>query len=232
MRLIFVRHGDPDYQNDCLTDIGRRQATNTATRLHDEKIKAIYASSNGRAIETASYTAKDHGLDVQVLDYMHEIWWGDKDQNIDESQKIPFEGHPWSISYKLLTEHPEYAGDKEWSEHPYFKNNICMDYFDRINSGIDELLAQYGLKREGNFYRCMEECSDTIALFAHGGSGAILFSHLLSISFPIVLTTLPFGVCSVTVFDFAAMKGEMTIPRLEIFNDMNHHNEHNLLFKM
>jgi probable phosphoglycerate mutase len=28
------------------------------------------------------------------------------------------------------------------------------------------------------------------------------------------------------------MKGEMTIPRLEIFNDMNHHNEHNLLFKM
>ena len=130
MRLIFVRHGDPDYQNDCLTDIGRRQATSTAARLHDEKIKAIYASSNGRAIETASYTAKDHGLDVQVLDYMHEIWWGDKDQNIDESQKIPFEGHPWSISYKLLTEHPEYAGDNAWAEHPYFKNdglNVLLD---------------------------------------------------------------------------------------------------------
>jgi len=232
MRLIFVRHGDPDYQNDCLTPKGIEQAKRTAQRLSTEDIKAIYSSPMGRAKETASYTAKDHGLEINVLDYMHEIWWGDRDKNIEDSRKIPLEGHPWSIAYQVLTEFPEYATDATWAEHPYFKNNICMDYFDRINSGIDSLLAQYGLKREGKFYRCMEECSDTIALFAHGGSGAILFSHLLSISFPIVLTTLPFGVCSVSIFDFAAMKGEMTIPRLEIFNDMKHHDSHGLNFEM
>ncbi|SCY52940.1 histidine phosphatase family protein [Butyrivibrio sp. INlla14] len=232
MRLIFVRHGDPDYQHDCLTETGRQQAASTALRLHDEKIKAIYSSPMGRARETASFTAKDHGLDVQNLDFMHEIWWGDKDPDIEDSRKIPFEGHPWSIAYKALTSEPSYAGEKSWEEHPYFKNNICMDYFDRINTGIDNLLLQYGLKREGDFYRCVQENSDTIALFAHGGSGAILFSHLLAISFPIVLTTLPFGVCSVSIFAFDAMEGEMAIPRLELFNDMNHHSGHKLNFEM
>ena len=33
MRLIFVRHGEPDYQKDCLTETGRIQAELAADRL-------------------------------------------------------------------------------------------------------------------------------------------------------------------------------------------------------
>ena len=32
MRMIFVRHGHPDYKNDCLTDLGRKQAEAAADR--------------------------------------------------------------------------------------------------------------------------------------------------------------------------------------------------------
>ena len=232
MRLIFVRHGEPNYEKDCLTPKGIEQAMKTAQRLQDEDIKAIYSSPMGRAIETASYTAKDHGLEIQELDFMHEIWWGDKDPNVDDSAKIPVAGHPWSIAYNVLTESNDYVIGDKWKEHPYFKNNICMDYFDRIEKGVDALLQKYGLVREGSFYRCKKECDDTIALFAHGGSGAILFSYLLAIPFPIVLTTLPYGLCSVSVFEFSALKGEMTIPRLDIFNDMKHHDNHSLKYEM
>ena len=42
MRLIFVRHGEPDYQKDCLTENGKKQAVSAAMRLKDEEIKAIY----------------------------------------------------------------------------------------------------------------------------------------------------------------------------------------------
>ncbi len=230
MRLIFVRHGEPNYENDCLTQTGREQAIKTAERLKNENIKAIYSSPMGRAIETASFTAKDHNLEIEKLDFMHEIWWGDKDK--DSSEKIPLNGHPWSIAYNVLTESDDYAAGDKWKEHPYFKNNICMDYFDRINQGTDDLLRKYGLEREGNFYRCVDENDDTIALFAHGGSGAIMFSRLLAIPFPIVLTTLPYGLCSVSVFEFSALKGEMTIPRLDIFNDMKHHDNHSLKYEM
>ena len=36
MKLIFVRHGEPDYRNDCLTENGILQAKATAVRLKDE----------------------------------------------------------------------------------------------------------------------------------------------------------------------------------------------------
>ena len=72
MRLIFVRHGEPDYENDCLTEKGIKQAERTAIRLRQEPIKAIYASPMGRARQTASFTADDHGLKIQALDFMHE----------------------------------------------------------------------------------------------------------------------------------------------------------------
>jgi broad specificity phosphatase PhoE len=69
MRFIFVRHGEPDYANDCLTENGKKQAINVAMRLKDEDISAIFSSPMGRARETASYTAKSHNLEIQNLDF-------------------------------------------------------------------------------------------------------------------------------------------------------------------
>ena len=76
MRIIFVRHGEPDYARDRLTEVGRAQAAAAAERLAGEGISEIYASPCGRASETASYAAKRLGLPVTILDYMHEISWG------------------------------------------------------------------------------------------------------------------------------------------------------------
>ena len=55
MRLLLVRHGHPNYELDCLTPLGRLQAEAAAERLTNENIDAIYASTCGRALETASY---------------------------------------------------------------------------------------------------------------------------------------------------------------------------------
>ena len=41
MRIIFIRHGEADYKNDCLTGIGRKQAELTAERLCDEGVEEI-----------------------------------------------------------------------------------------------------------------------------------------------------------------------------------------------
>ena len=69
MRIIFVRHGEPDYARDCLTETGRLQAAAAAERLAGEGITEIYASPCGRARETASYTAARLGLTVTTLEY-------------------------------------------------------------------------------------------------------------------------------------------------------------------
>lgn len=47
MRIIFIRHGEPDYKNDCLTEIGREQALLVAERLQVEGIEEIWSSPLG-----------------------------------------------------------------------------------------------------------------------------------------------------------------------------------------
>ena len=223
MRIIFVRHGEPDYANDCLTENGRFQAQSTAARLHNENIAAVYSSPMGRAMETASYTAKDHGLEVIPLDFMHEIDWGDKaDPITKESEKVPFNGHPWSLGYKLITENPEYVGSYDWDKHHYFRDNKCLAYYDRISKELDAFMAEKGYEGSKSLYKCKRVNDETYAVFAHGGSGAVLFSHLFGLPFPFVLTSLPYGVCSVSIIAFDAMDGEYAVPRFELFNDMSH----------
>lgn len=217
MRLIYVRHGEPDYENDCLTKNGLRQAECTAERLSRENIRAIYASPMGRAKQTASFTARMLDKDIKVLDFMHEIDWGDAGNG-----DLAYDGHPWTLAYKLLSGEPGYVGSNDWAEHPYFRDNICMQYYRDISEKIDEFLAGYGLIRSNGLYVTDSCPDDDIALFAHGGSGAVVLSHVLNLPLPFVLTSMPFGVCSVTVIEFVPQEDRVIVPRLELFNDMDH----------
>lgn len=218
MRIIFVRHGEPDYINDCLTENGILQAQKTAERLKDERISAIYSSPMGRTRQTASFTAEKHGLDIINLDFMHEIDWG----SVNPETELEYNGHPWTIGYEILADNQEYVGSDKWSEHHYFRDNICMKYYDMVSEKFDEFLAGYGITRDGALYKCDEEREETIAIFAHGGSGAVMFAHVFNLPFPFVLSSMPYGVCSVSVIDFTPQRGNIIIPRFELFNDMGH----------
>ena len=230
MRLIFVRHGEPDYKNDCLTENGVLQAKATAQRLRQEKISAIYSSPMGRALETASFTAEQQGLTITQLPFMHEIDWGTSPEAAAEGREVPFDGHPWTLACKLLTENPEYLEkDRDlWPQYPYFRDNRLLAEYRKVAAGVDAFLAGYGLKRQGSSYICTrygkegDLFDETIAMFAHGGSGAVLFAHLLNLPLPFVLSSLPYGVCSVSVFALWPEQSEAVIPRLELFNDMGH----------
>ena len=54
MKLLFVRHADPDYANDSLTPAGRLEAQALADRLIHEDITEFFVSPLGRAKETAA----------------------------------------------------------------------------------------------------------------------------------------------------------------------------------
>ena len=74
MRIYFVRHGEPNYEKDCLTETGKKQAMAVANCLKDLGIEKVFSSTNDRALETASYTAKLLGLDVVPCDFMRGLW--------------------------------------------------------------------------------------------------------------------------------------------------------------
>ncbi len=214
MRLIFVRHGEPDYEKDCLTELGKRQAEAAAERLAGEGIAEIYASPMGRASETAAFTAKRLGLPVQTLDYMHEISWG--------GPGIPYEGHPWTVGDLMISQDDFDFYGKDWKQHPFFHNNVALKYLDEISTRFDSLLRLQGYRHEGTRYFCETDKDKTIAVFSHGGSGACVLSHLLALPFPYVCTVLPYEFTSIIILEFPMRTGEYVHPRIELFNDTAH----------
>ena len=84
-RIYLVRHGattltaEDRFSGDIgvdLSDEGRSQARQLATRLQDDSIAAVYCSAMSRAIETATIVAAPHRLEPQTRDGLREIGHG------------------------------------------------------------------------------------------------------------------------------------------------------------
>lgn len=213
MRIVFVRHGEPDYVHDCLTEAGRRQAAAAAERMAGEGISEIYASPCGRASETAAFTARRLGLPVTTVDYMREISWG--------GPGIPEDGHPWTLGDRLLESDFDFRAD-DWREHPYFRDNAATRHFRDISARIDGFLEGFGYRHRSSSFLCETDAERTVALFSHGGSGACALAHLLALPFPYVAAMMPYDFTSVTILAFPVAKGAAVHPRLELFNDCAH----------
>lgn len=54
MRILMIRHGDPDYERDCLTETGRQEAALLAGIVGSLQPGDCYVSPLGRARETAA----------------------------------------------------------------------------------------------------------------------------------------------------------------------------------
>jgi probable phosphoglycerate mutase len=86
LRLLLVRHGETESNVNLvldslppgppLTDLGRQQALDLAERLAAEPVTAVYSSIAVRARQTAAPVAARHGLDVRVVDGLHEVHCG------------------------------------------------------------------------------------------------------------------------------------------------------------
>lgn len=86
-RIWLVRHGETTFNagsdrfngwnDDLLTDRGRRQAASASARLATEPLRAVYSSDLARARDTARIIARPHALDVGVINELREVHYGD-----------------------------------------------------------------------------------------------------------------------------------------------------------
>ncbi|MCR4588213.1 MAG: histidine phosphatase family protein [Lachnospiraceae bacterium] len=218
MRIIFVRHGEPNYEKDCLTDNGKGQAKQVAQRLKKEGITEIWASPQGRAVETAQETSALLDLPIQTLDFMHEISWGSRD-----GAPIYLGGHPWNLVDEMAR-HGDNLNDPDWRNHAYFRNNTAVDCVDLVQEKIDEWLSRLGYDRKGFYYdhRQAEEEHRTIALFSHGGSSCAAMSHILNLPFPYLCAMLHIDFTGIVILRMDRSKGVGTLPCMALGNDRMH----------
>ena len=218
MRIVFVRHGEPDYGNDCLTPAGRIQALAAAERLKEEGIGEIWSSPLGRAYETAQAASDALNLPVNVLDFMREVHWGSRD-----GTPLFADGHPWDISDELARRGFDLTRP-DWREHPFFRNNTVLDSVDLVEEGVDRWLESLGYVRNGVYYRCERPDSgqNTVALFSHGGSSCAAIAHILNLPFPYVCALLHMEFTGITVLRMDRHPGNQALPCLELANDGRH----------
>ena len=218
MRIIFVRHGEPDYALDCLTERGRIQAKAAADRLKEEGIEAIFSSPLGRAAETAAFAAETLNLPVKTLDFMRELHWGSID-----GTPVPADGHPWDLADMLAAEGRDLT-DPDWREHPYFSNNLVTAEADHVAQKTDEWLLSLGYERRGAYYRCVrsDDAQRTVALFSHGGSSAAAMGHILNLPFPYACGLFHLEFTGITVIRLDRNPGMQRLPCLELANDGRH----------
>ena len=218
MRIIWIRHGEPDYVNDCLTEQGAVQAKAAAERLREEGIEEIYASPLGRAMETAAAASAVLNLPVQTLPFMRELHWGSLD-----GTPLFADGHPWNQADEMARQGWNLA-DPDWREHPFFANNAVTGEADRVGQEIDGWLLDLGYQRDGAYYRCIrpDNRQMTVALFSHGGSSSAALGHILNLPFPYMCALLHLEFTGITVLRLDRNPGSRTLPCLELVNDSRH----------
>ena len=218
MRILFVRHGEPDYAHDCLTPLGVRQAEAAAQRLRGEGIEAIYTSPMGRARQTADAAAEVLGLEPVVLDFIHEIHWGSAD-----GTPVFADGHPWHIADEMARQGWNLA-DRSWQTHPFFAHNRAVEEVEKVERGVDGWLLSLGYERDGAYYRCVREddAQHTVALFSHGGSSSAAMGRILNLPFPYMCALLHLPFTGVTVLRLDRHPGAVHLPCLELAGDGKH----------
>ena len=180
MRILIVRHGDPDYEHDSLTEKGLCEAALLKDRLCREKIDAFYCSPLGRARKTAEPTLRAFRKEAVICDWLREFDGYVKNPQSGERER------PWDRYPSFFIGGAAYFEKEHWKEMPLYHGSESAQRYDTVCAALDELLEKHGYVHDGTLFRAVSPNTDTIALFCHFGVECVLLSHMLNVS-PVVL---------------------------------------------
>ncbi len=218
MKIIFIRHGNPDYEADCLTELGHKQAEAVADVLCTMGIAKIYASSHGRCLQTAEYTASRLGLEIHKCDFIRELT-----SRLKADPTCPFSAEfgPWARTEEYKRRRLPLL-DKNWRFSEPFADIDTPERIDRLCIQLDEWLFSLGLEREGLYYKIKNPGDTTVAMFCHVMSYSASLAHIFNLTYPFVCVSLSMPQTGITVVEFSGEPGEVVIPKLLKVGNIDH----------
>ena len=178
MKILIIRHGDPDYENDTLTEKGWREARLLADRISKLDIREFYVSPLGRAKDTAACTLEKMGREAIECQWLREFNRNlIRRPDVKDKRKIPWDWIP-----EELAKRPWLYDKDKWLDDDIIKEAGVDEEYRMVTGEFDALLAQHGYQRDGDFYRVVKPNNYTIALYCHFGLECVLLSHLMNTS--------------------------------------------------
>ena len=153
MKLLLIRHGDPDYAKDSLTEKGWKEAKYLSEMLSQWNITNFYVSPYGRARDTASLTLEKMHRTAEVLPWLKEF-----DTRVFRPDDPGRKHIMWDWLPQDWTQDPRFYQKDRWFERDCFAANGIGEEYRQVTEQFDD------------------------ALFCHFGSMAVLLSHLWGVS--------------------------------------------------
>lgn len=217
MRLIFIRHGDPDYVHDSLTEKGWREAEILAKRVAAWDIKQIYCSPLGRAQDTCSLSLKATGRDAITLDWLQEFYYRVRDEETGE------ERIPWDLLPSYYAPNDDLHDKDNWTDTPLMRSGSIAEHAKTVYDGFDALLEKHGYKRNAqNFYDVLEHNDDNLVFFCHFGITALLVGHMIGIAGPVLWQGMFMQPTALTVLCSEEVVPGQASFRVQTFSDCRH----------
>ena len=115
MRILIIRHGDPDYEHDSLTPKGWREAELLSDRISKMEIKDFYVSPLGRAKDTASLTLQKMNRTATECQWLREFAPRIHRPDVPDRETIAWDWLP-----EDWTKEENFYRFDHWWEHPAF----------------------------------------------------------------------------------------------------------------
>lgn len=145
MRLIFIRHGEPDYSVDGLTENGFREAEALAKRVAEWQVDKVFCSPYGRAVETMLPSLRSLGGDLPKN--WREVvtgWVKGKEipkdwKVVDENEILPPSMGAFVPSFKMWLHEFGYS----ITNPTHKRTTCCWDYIPSDWANYPEYYTQY-----------------------------------------------------------------------------------------
>ncbi|NBD27141.1 histidine phosphatase family protein [Paenibacillus glycinis] len=216
MKILLIRHAEPDYPNRTITAPGHLEAQALAEKLAGTRIDRIYCSPLGRAQHTMRYTADALGMTPTTLPWTAELdgWY------ITEPSGQSTVA--WNVDHTWVREHRPYPSSSDWHERAPFDHPSFKEKFRQLQDSSDAFFRSLGYERDGGRYRSASPNRETIAVFCHLGFGLAWLSHLLELPLSMVWSGFWIAPSSVTTVVMEERAHGWAAPRCYGVGDIGH----------
>ncbi len=180
MKIVIIRHAEPDYLHDSLTPKGFREADLLSNRIGFlSNVVGVYSSPLGRAVKTAEPSAAKLGIKPEILPWLQEFRGRILDPETSE------ERIPWDLKHHLWQNAPQLFSETQWDSHPLMStaSPSVKTVYQETCQGITDLLKKHGyVLQENRMFQCKQNKEETILLFCHMGLAMAIIGFLTQIS--------------------------------------------------
>ena len=218
MLLYIIRHGEPDYATDTLTQRGILQAEAVGKRMLKAGIDHVFSSPLGRAKMTAEPACKLLGMECEIEEWTKEL---------DNEVRTPYpDGKIKSISSLQNTVFRD-NGSIELDYHqalgsPGISESRMNEAIPFIEKNGNRFLERLGYKEENGIFRIMRPNENKVALFCHAAFARAWLSVLLHIPLHLMWAGFGYTHTGVTIIEFKNNANKITAPQCLCFSDMSH----------